>query len=542
VSEPFVDRKEAARLLLAIEDASTSFLGYVKWMKPEWKKLPKFQLDLIDKLDKLEKGLLLNEKGEKVYSLLINMPPRHSKSAVATELFPAYYISRNPSRLVMSCSYNAELASDFGQKAKDYVAHPRNVQAFPEVGLDPASKAKDFWRTTLGGQYAGVGIGGTTTGRPANLLITDDPVKSREEAESATQRNKVWNYYLSALTTRKQPTANEEPAIEIMILTRWHPDDPAGRLMETDEWKEGRWMHVNYPARQEEWDRTSPTIMRKDLPRTDARWNPTSSEYVFTGKKVWALWEERFSLEFLNRRERLNPREFAALYQQQPYIEGGNILKSHWWRYYAKDERPEQFHSVIIATDTAFKKNDRSDYSAIIILGMALDGDIYLLDLLRGRWDFPELKRVLIHQNVKWRGKGLRAIYIEDKASGQSLIQELRNQSGMSIVPYKPGSDKVSRLHAVTPMIEGGRVYLPDEAAWLDDFIAEAMVFPSAPHDDQVDALSLGLDVLARTPMLSLDALNTPINLENSLRFQAMSSKGSLASQLKSKALRYLGS
>jgi predicted phage terminase large subunit-like protein len=533
-----IDPREAAALLLALDDAATSFLGFVRLMKPEWKVIPDFHLDLIDRLDRLEKGTLTHPDGTPCYSLLINMPPRHSKSSLATELFPAYYVLRDARRAVMSCAYNAELASDFGEKVRNYVTDPRAAQAFPSFALSSLSKAKDFWRTQDGGQYAGVGIGGTTTGRPANLLITDDPIKARDEAESATIRNKVWNYYVSALTTRKQPDVLDRPPIEIMILTRWHPDDPAGRIMETDEWKEGRWMHVCYPARVELDDPTAPQVPRNELPKTDSRFHPTDTSLVPQTRRYQALWPQRFDLDFLARRERLNPREFASLYQQQPYVEGGNIIKGYWWRYYATHQ--DSYPHVIIACDTAYKKTTTSDYSVIAVMAMDATGDILILDILRGRWDFPELKRLLNHQNSKWRGRGLRAIYVEDRASGQSLIQELRSQSGMSVIPFKTISDKVSRLHSVTPLIEGGRVYLPQSAAWLDDFVQECTGFPSSPNDDQVDALSLGLDVLSKIPLNAMDSFSH-IPLHTSLNSQ-LSSKNSLASQFKNKPLRFLGS
>ena len=213
-----------------------------------------------------------------------------------------------------------------------------------------------------------------------------------------------------------------------------------------------------------------------------------------------ALWPERFNLEDLHRRQRLNPREFASLYQQSPYIEGGNLIKMNWWRHYPDDLKPEKFTSLIIAADTAFKKSDNSDYSVMIVAGLDATGDIYLVDLIRDRYEFPDLKRRMIQLNNQWRGRGLRGIYIEDKASGQSLIQELQRESGVSVIPYKINNDKVARLNAVLPLIEGGRVLIPESAAWIDQFHEECQSFPSGTFDDQVDALAIALDVLARTP------------------------------------------
>tara|TARA_B100000780_G_scaffold276848_1_gene246258 strand:- start:617 stop:1375 length:759 start_codon:yes stop_codon:yes gene_type:complete len=196
----------------------------------------------------------------------------------------------------------------------------------------------------------------------------------------------------------------------------------------------------------------------------------------------------------------MNPRDFAALYLQNPRIEGGNLIKQQWWRLYDKDSmRTDDYAQIIIAIDTAFKKTQTSDYTVAMTMGITRNGDIYIIDIIKGKWDFPELKAQSIALNNKWRGRGLRALYIEDKASGQSLIQELRRESGISVIAHKVVHDKVSRVHAITPLIESGRVYLPKGAPWFDDFIEETLSFPSGTHDDQVDAMSMGLDILSRT-------------------------------------------
>ena len=188
-----VSRTQAAKHLLKLKDAENSFLGFVKIVEPTFTLAP-FQLDLIDKLDKLEKGQLINDKGEQARNLLVTMPPRHAKSTFSTVLFPAYFMAKNPTRYILSCSYNAMLAQDFGRQVRDRSSSVEVQQAFPDFKMASDSRAADVWRTELGGAYFGVGIGGTTTGRPANLLIVDETVKSREDAESATQRNKIWDF------------------------------------------------------------------------------------------------------------------------------------------------------------------------------------------------------------------------------------------------------------------------------------------------------------------------------------------------------------
>ena len=523
--------QQAAKRLLTIQKAQDSFHGFVQAVSPEFE-LADFQLELIDVLDKLESGSLGKRR------LLITMPPRHGKSWLASTLFPVYYLAKRPNRNVLATSYNQDLAKTFGRQTRDNARESIIQQAFPDFILSDESRAVDDWRTASGGGYYATGLGGSTTGRAATLLLVDDPVKAREEADSATQRNKTWSYYVSALTTRKQPEPNGASAIEIVILTRWHPDDLAGRIMETEDWKEGAWEHVNFPAIR----RVAGSVKKSvaSLPEDDPRYIPkgelskvSPSKRTYLEEKEEALWPTRFPIEELRKRERLDPREFASLYQQSPFIAGGNLIKSGWWRQYK--EKPE-CSTVIIAADTAFKKTETADYSVMMVLGMDRAGDIFILDVVRGRYDFPELKRAAVMLNTRWRGQGLRGFYIEDKASGQSLIQELRNQSGISVIPVRVTTDKVSRLNAVTPLIEGGRVFVPDSADWIDEFMTEAQSFPNGKHDDQIDAMTMGLEAIAKMGGQASDALTTPLDMAGSLhnQFKTSSSRDWWSKEIKS--------
>lgn len=451
-----------AEYLLRLRQAETSYLSYLQLRYPD-RIFPAFQLQLIETLDQLERGTLGTQ------NLLITMPPRHGKSDYATVNFPPYYMGRDPRRFVMSSSYNAILASDFGKQTRNISEEKLTSQIFPRMRVSPDSRASDVWTTTLKGAYFGVGLDGTTSGRPANCLIVDDPFKSREDADSGTMRNKVWNFYTSALTTRLQPTIDGKPPIQIVILTRWHPDDLAGRIMQTEDWKNGLWTHVNFEARQTAPDGTK-----------------------------HALWPERFDLDWLARREALNPREFASLYQQTPYIEGGNLIHTDWWRTYPHDQPLPAFITSIVAVDTASKTKDHHDPSVALAAGLTRDGDIYIFDHFRARLEFPDLKRRLIQLNNAHRNRALRGFYIEDRASGHSIIQELKRESGISVIPYKVTHDKVARVSAILPILEAGRIYLPDFASWVPNFIKECSEFPSSKHDDQVDALSILVDVLSK--------------------------------------------
>jgi len=497
----------AAARLLALEEASDSFLGYVKLMEPNFVIAP-FQNELIDILDKLEKGTLGGSR--KITRVLINMPPRHGKSTLVTHLFPAYYMGRDPRRHVLSTSYSSDLSNTFGQKVRTYATAPDHSLTFPRFVLRTDTRAKNDWMTLTdashdgGGSYFGCGVAGSTTGRPANLLLIDDPVKNRSEAESASYRNRVWDFYVSSLENRKEPSASGQEPIEVVILTRWHPDDIAGRIMATPDWSAGRWLHINFPAIRE--IDTDVKIKRDHLPEDDPNYlkafevsKLSKANQFITRKREYALWEDRFPLSELYRKRSLNEREFAALYQQSPYIKGGNVIKSSWWRYYPADEvKDEDFQSVIIAADTAHKTSTQHDFTAIGVFGLHRNADIYLLDVFRQRLEFPDLKRKFIDLNNRWRGRGLRAIYVEDRASGHSILQELRRDSGISIIPHRVTSDKTTRLLTVLPFIEGGRVLLPSQAPWLDAFLQETVEFPNSTHDDQIDMISIGLDVLSR--------------------------------------------
>ncbi len=504
---------DLAGLLLQIREAEDGFLGFVKLMHPEWD-IPDYQLEFIDTLDKLERRELLNKNGDPVYNLLVNMPPRHNKSTLATKLFPAYVICKAPWSKVLVSSAAKDLAESFGAETRAYLEHPNTRLAFPDSTISKKSGAKADWLTDAHGQYLALGQSGNTIGRPANLLILDDPYSNRQAAESPTQRRAIWSFWNSALWRRREPDRDNRPPICIVIHTRWVPGDITGTILDSQDYKDGFWHHISYQA-----------ITNKKLQgRLPER---------------RALWPERFPLTWLEREERADPREFVCQYQQKPFTEGGNIIKQNWWGTF--DPSPEaipKMAQVVIGVDGAFKKTNISDYSAAIVAGLATDGDIYILDVLRERLDFPELKRALIRLNTQWRGRGLRAIYIEDKASGITAIQELKNKSGISVIPYKVSTDKVSRVSAVTPMIEGGRCLLPANAPWLDDFLKECEQFPTGNHDDQVDALSIVLDVLARTPLNSMsDFTVDPLTAEDSLLKQIQSHRGYTESAFGSDAI-----
>lgn len=509
-----ITQQEAARYLLKIKKAALSYPNFMDYNYPDFVRAD-FQEELVKTLDLLEKDELINSHGVPIRKLLITMPPRHAKSFYGTINFPAYCMMRDPTREIMVAGYNSELAATFGRQTREIVTNPANLKSFPKFKLSQESRAVDFWKTVEGGAYYAVGMGGTTTGRGANILIVDDPYKTREEADSTVKRNKIWDFYTASLLTRMQPHRNGKPPILIVTHTRWNPDDIGARIMESDEFKRGEWFHLNYPAIRT--IESGIEIKRSDLPKDDPRYIPAriivngkdvnitssymnkSDKYVSCEREV-ALWPERFPLKELKKiRERIGDREFEALYQQNPYVLGGNIIKTSWFKRYTSETCPTEFHAIVIGLDTAFKTKSWNDFSVITVAGITELGDIYILKVYREKLEYPDLKRKLVNINSVWRGRGLRGWYVEDAASGQSLIQDMRHGSSLTILPWKPGTnDKTNRCTSITPIIEGGRVFIPEEADWLDDWEVELSQFPSGKHDDQVDSLVIVIDVASK--------------------------------------------
>ena len=390
-----------------------------------------------------------------------------------------------------------------------------------------------------------------------NCLIIDDPYKSREEADSASSRRKVWDFYTAGLLSRMQPDRQGQPAFQIVTHTRWHPDDMTGRIMESPEYKRGEWHHLNFQALTERAKKryTSRAALSKDderhIPRitneeagaegdpdglfipVGARTAEHASRVLESAGELTSLWPKRFDVDWLLKQKAvIGEREFAALYQQSPYIVGGNVLKTSWLKRYDPLELPEM-HALAVAVDTAFKARTSSDYSVFSVGGITTMGDIYLMKVIREKLEFPDLKRKAIAINAAYRGQGLRGFWVEDKASGQSLIQELRNDSGVPVIPWKTGTDdKVARANSITPLIEAGRVFVPEDADWLDEWLSEISAFPSVKHDDQVDSFVMLIDVLSRmvvsgmkdfsAPLGSLVGVNGDISADSGLLFSNM--------------------
>lgn len=438
---------------LAAQAGSKSLIAFARLTHPKYE--PNWHHKLLaSKLEAVARG--------EIKRLIISMPPRHGKTDLASLRFAPWFLGQKPNLNIVQATYAAEFAEENGKKSRNILASKIYNDIFPDVKLAKDSKAVSRWQTNHGGSYYAVGVGGPLTGRGANILLIDDPHKNRAEAESPVMRDNVWDWFTSTAYTRL-----EDNGSIIVIMTRWHEDDLAGRLLKGIE----HWEYLSLPA-----------IAEIDEPYRQAG-DP--------------LWPEKFDLHALNNiKDAIGSREWISLYQQRPSAAEGEIFKRDWWKYckrdFDKDVRHDpflpKFLSIVQSWDTAFKAKTHNDWSVCETWGMAADG-YYLLDVWRKRVEFPELKKAAKDLGAKYRPN---VIYVEDKASGQSLIQELQRDTRLPILGCNPDSDKIARAYAVTPMIKAGNVYIC-EGDWNSDFIDEHAIFPNGVHDDQVDSTTQAL-------------------------------------------------
>lgn len=411
-----------------------------------------------------EKLQLIHEG--KLKRLAIFLPPRHSKSQTVTETFPSWYIGKDPDRRVIQVSYGDDLAVDFGLKNRQKVEE--YGKALFGIELDNDKQAKGDWgiKGRQGYMRSG-GIMSPITGKGASLLVLDDVVKNADEASSETVRERIWNEYKSSLLTRLEP----DGAI-ILIMTRWHEDDIAGRILK----EEKGWEVINLPCEAEEND-------------------PLGREI---GEPLWP--EFGFNAEWIaDMKTRIGSRAWNALYQQRPSSAEGELLKRNWWKYY--NELP-QMAIKIISVDATFKDKETSDFVAIEVWGK-VGANIYLIDLVNARMDFPTTLRSIINMKAKY--PEAMQILIEDKANGSAIIQTLRMKMG-GIIPIEPLGGKVARVNAISPYIESGNVYLPNNAEFTQNFVEQCASFPNGKHDDMIDSASQALSRLIYMPATLIES------------------------------------
>jgi len=445
------------------EKARTSLIGYAKFQMDNYLSPPHIKL-LASKLEAVERG--------DIKRLAIFMPPRHGKSILTSEFFPAWYMGRNPDKYIICATYAQDLADDFGRKVRNQLQDKRYTDVFPDAELSTDSSSMRRFNTTRGGVYFAVGAGSAITGRGAHLLLIDDPIKGREEADSAAMRKNLLDWYRATAYTRLMPNGSV-----VLIQTRWHEDDLAGWILK-ETGHEG-WDVVEFPAILNERAATMLELKEGD-----------------------PLWEESYPLKRLEEiKKTIGTREWSSLYSQKPSVEEGNIIKRWWWKPWTREHPPEMDY-ILQSWDTAYTVTETSDYSACTTWGV-FSGEggynLYLIHSFREKLTFPELKNQAVHLYNELQPD---LVLVEAKASGWSLVQELM-RTGIPITPFNPKKmDKLARVHSVAPLFEGGRVWFPDtdESA---DVMNQFAMFPNAKHDDLVDSTTQALLRLRKGWMVS---------------------------------------
>lgn len=402
-------------------------------------------------------ALMQVERGE-IDRLIITMPPRHGKSELASIRFPAWYLGRNPDRRIIATSYGAGLAYRMSRQARNIVDGPG--WPFPVHLANDLAQVQQWDLAGHRGGYIAAGSGGPITGSGAHLLLIDDPVRNQQDADSATYRDNLWEWYTSTAYTRL-----EDNGAVILIMTRWHADDLAGRLLAAQAQGGDRWTVLHLPALADVGD-------------------PLGRE------PGAALWPEKYDVAALERiRTAVGSRVFAALYQGTPSNDDSALLKREWWRTYR--QAPERFDRVIQSWDMTFKGGVHNDYVVGQVWG-TVGADCYLLDQVRGRLDFPATLDAVRALTAAWPAATTKLI--EDTANGPAVIATLTREIG-GIVPVRPEGGKVARVNAIAGLVEAGNVHIPDPAlrSWAGDFIEEAAAFPTGAHDDMIDATSQAL-------------------------------------------------
>ena len=442
-------------LLEGQEQAQNTFIGFSRYVWPEAIISSHHEI-MASAFDRIAAGTLKR--------LIVNMPPRHTKSEFASYLLPAYLMGRKPATKIIQATHTGELAVRFGRKVRNLMDLDRYKEVFSGVALKADSKAAGRWDTDAGGEYFAVGVGGAMTGRGADMLIIDDP-HSEQDAQSALALDNAWEWYTSGPRTRLQPGA----AI-VLVMTRWGTKDLTARLLKAQSTNNAdQWEVIEFPAVFDEGE-----------------------------ENERALWPSFWKLEELRAvRASMSLQKWNAMYQQRPTADEGAILKREWWKLWEHDHLPDVEY-IIQSYDTAYSKKETADYSVITTWGVFFPTEdsgpnIMLMDVRKGRWDFPDLKRQAKEQYDYWQPDN---VLIEAKATGTTLQQELRRM-GIPVTMYSPGGrragqDKVSRANSVAPILESGMVWATDDD-WAQDLIEECAAFPNGDNDDQVDSTTQAL-------------------------------------------------
>jgi predicted phage terminase large subunit-like protein len=406
-------------------------------------------------------------RGE-IRRLIINLPPRHLKSHCASIALPAWWLGLEPSLQIICASYGQDLSDKLARDCRTLMQSAWYQQVFG-ARLADRQAVHDFTTTAKGGRMS-TSVGGVLTGRGADVIIIDDPLKP-DEALSEPRRTAVNDWFDNTLLSRLN---NKETGAIVIIMQRLHQDDLVGHVLE-----QGPWEVLRFPAIAEEDERHEIGGLLGEAPFTRRRGEPLHSAR-----------ESSATLAAI--RSAISDYNFQSQYMQSPTPVEGMLVKAGWLRYYEPSELPPRFTRIVQSWDTANKANELSDFSVCTTWGL-FERRFYLLDVIRERLNFPELERRVRGQAALWPGC---TILIEDKASGTQLIQTLQEERLWGVTAYKapPGADKIMRLHAQTTLFENGLVYLPAQAPWLSDYLTELLSFPGSRKDDQVDSTTQALD------------------------------------------------
>ncbi|TXH52119.1 MAG: hypothetical protein E6Q97_16835 [Desulfurellales bacterium] len=432
----------AAQELIRRRTARRSLIPFTEYTLPKYQAAAHHVL-IAEKLEAVARG--------DIKRLMINMPPRHGKSELASRRFPAWLLGQRPDAELVVASYNQEKAAEFGYEVRSIVSSPEYGALFP-VRLMDDSRAAHRWNTDAGGSFRAVGVGTALTGRGADVLLIDDPIKDDEEADSQLRRDRIWSWYMSVGYTRLSPGGSI-----VVIQTRWHEDDLTGRLLAEQARGGDEWDILELPA---------------------------------IGSSGDALWPQRYPLEVLKQYQRvMTPRYWAALYQQRPAPEEGAFFKREWFRSY--DEAPK--HLTIYGASDYAVTDGGGDYTVHIVVGVDPDDNIYVLDVWRqqtssDKWIEAWLDLVRDRRPLLWaeeQGQIVKSIGpFLDKRMREAKVYCRREQ-------FTSASDKPTRSRSIQARASMGKVYLPAKAPWLADFLSELMMFPAGKHDDQVDGFGL---------------------------------------------------
>jgi len=416
--------------------------------------------DICQRLEKFSEQVANKESPR----LMLFMPPRHGKSTLASVAFPAWHLGRHPDHEFISCSYSGSLAMNFSRKVRQLLREPVYKNVFEKSRLDKDSQSVESWQTTQGGGYVAAGVGGGITGKGAHVMVIDDLVKNREDAESENNREATWDWYTSTAYTRLSPGGGI-----LVILTRWHDDDLAGKLLRQAEEGEDQWEVIKYPALAEE-----------------------DEKFRKVGE---SLHPERYNVDALEQiRKAIGPRDWSALYQQNPVSDEGDYFSRDMIRYFENDEIDTSQLNYYCAWDLAIGQRDRNDYSVGIVVGVDEYDNLFVVDVVRGKYDGFELVEQILDLYETWRPGivGIERGHIE-MALGP-FLQKRTRERGLNEAYFKDlkvgKRDKEARARAIQGRMQQGMVYFPKDAIWTGPMVAELLRFPNGTHDDQVDALA----------------------------------------------------